>query len=345
MAPKRFKLFTSGLMAAALLGPIGFLLSTSPTPETGPDNRVHTSGDSTAKPVKPASVPEISSIQTTTRLPPLPPELEGLEPQTNFKTDENGNLIPDHELRVLFDFFLANIDREPLTTVLQRILVALDSQLAEPAKGQALSLLERYVGYGISIEQLQDGKPDGITTNGFDLDVLKQRQREFDALRQSHFAPEEIDAFFGEDTQLDSYTLARIGLQQNESLTDAQRQRQLQQLDHQLPEPVRLARKRAVIHADVYQQAQHLKTSGASESDLYNLRATELGDEAATHLARLDREQSQWQDRLTRYRQERSRILEAGLSETDRITAIDNLRDNLFSGPERLRVRALDADQ
>lgn len=342
MAPKRFKLIASGLMAAAILGPIGFLLSTS---DTAPESQVHSTADSVSVPAIPATVPEMSSIQTTDELPPLPAELEGLEPQTNFRTDEHGNLIPDHQLRVLFDFFLANIDREPLTTVLQRIRITLDNQLGEPAKSQALALLERYVAYGIAIEKLQEGQPDGITTDGFDLAALNQRQRELDALRQSHFSPQEIDAFFGEDAQLDNYTLARIGIQQNESITDEQRQRQFQQLEHQLPEPVRMARKRAVIHGDVYQQAQHLKASGASEAELYNLRAKELGEEAATNLARLDREQNQWQERLSHYRQQRARILEAGLSETDRSSAIENLRNDLFDGPERLRVSALDADQ
>lgn len=338
MAQKQSAILVSALIITGLLGSVAWVLNSAPATDPAAVETV-------PEPVVPDSVPDLSSMAETGALPPLPPELEGLEPEASLDTDENGNLIPSHELRVLFDFFLANIDREPLANVLQRIRRSLDGRLAEPANSQALSLLERYVGYRMSIEELQDQQEAGVTTDGFELDTLKQRQQNLQALRQKHFARQEIDAFFAEDEQLDHYTLARIEIQQDASLSDAEKQRQLQQLDYQLPETVRLARKRAVIHGDIYQQARQLKASGASDSEIYAVRATELGEEAATQLARLDREQNQWQQRLTHYRQERTRILEAGLSETDRSTAIDNLRDDLFTGPERLRVRALDADQ
>jgi lipase chaperone LimK len=61
-------------------------------------------------------------------------------------------------------------------------------------------------------------------------------------------------------------------------------------------------------------------------------------------LAHLDQQQQEWQQRLSDYQQEKSRIVQAGLSETDQVSAITRLREQLFDGPERLRVRALDAE-
>jgi len=292
------------------------------------------------------SLPSINLLEADSNspLPPLPPELEGLEPDTVLLTNADGNLVPSHDLRVLLDFFLANIDQEPLTTVLARIRAALSQRLEEPALGQALSLLKRYIGYRMALEPLQDDLPDGMTQTGFDLEVLRQRQERMEQLQHAHFDREEQTAFFGEETQLDNYTLAKLTIEQNPSLTADEKKQYLEQLNQQLPEPIRVARKRAVIHGDVYEHAEALKASNASDTELYQLRARELGEEAALQLAQLDQQQQAWQQRLSQYRQEKSRIVQAGLSEPDQASAITRLRERLFSGPEKLRVRALDGD-
>lgn len=292
------------------------------------------------------SLPSInlSAARGNTPLPPLPPELRGLEPDTDLSTDGGGNLIPSHDLRVLLDFFLANIDQEPLDTALARIHHALSRQLEEPALSQAVSLLERYVGYRMALEQLQEDLPDGMTQAGFDLEALQQRQEQMKQLQHAHFDQEEQAAFFSEDTQVDNYTLAKLAIEQNSSLSANEREQYLAQLDQQLPEPIRVARKRAVIHGEIYQQTEALKAGNASDTELYQFRAQELGEEAALELAKLDQQQQAWQQRLSDYRQEKSRIAQAGLSETDQANAITRLRDRLFDGPEKLRVRALDGD-
>lgn len=288
--------------------------------------------------------PPLAAARPDIVLPPLPPELRGLEPDVRLITDADGNLVPTRDLRVLLDFYLANLDQEPLGTALDRIRATLGKQLEEPALGQALALLERYLGYGMALEKIQNTLPDGKTASGFDLEALQQRQEQMEQLQHAHFDREEKTAFFGDDAELDRYTLARLAVEQNPSLTAVQKQQQLEQLTQQLPETVRVARKRAVIHGEVYQQAEALKASRASDAELYQLRAEKLGENAALELAQLDQQQQAWQNRLTDYQEQKSRIAKAGLSETDRANAITRLREQMFSGPEQLRVRALDGD-
>ena len=293
----------------------------------------------------PEKLPEhLTETAPEKSLPPLPPELEGLEPDTRLVTDAEGNLIPSKHLRILLDFYLANLDQEPLATVLARIQATLGQQLGEPALGQALSLLERYVGYRMALEDLQAKTPGGITRAGFDLDTLQQRQVQMEQLQHDHFNRNEQAAFFQEDAKLDNYTLARLDIEQNPALTAAQKQQQLEQLSQQLPETVRIARKRAVIHGEVYQKAETLKANQASDTEVYQLRARELGEDAALELAKLDQQQQAWQQRLADYQQQKSRAVQAGLSDTDQARAITQLRNRLFSGAERLRVRALEGD-
>ncbi|MDI9243896.1 lipase secretion chaperone [Marinobacter sp. CHS3-4] len=286
----------------------------------------------------------LPNANTEAALPPLPPELRGLEPDAQLRTDENGNLIPSEDLKVLLDFYLANIDQEPLATVLARIRSALAQRLQEPALSQSLSLLERYVGYRMALDSLEKALPDGMAESGFDQGALRQRLSRLEQLQHDYFAREEIDAFFEDDLSIDRFTLARIDIQQNPSLTAEERQQQLKNLEQTLPQPVREARKRAVIHGDVYQQAEAMKASNASDAELYQFRASQLGEEAALELAELDRKQQAWRQRLAHYQQEKSRVIEAGLSESDQANAISELQNRLFNDREQLRVRALDAD-
>lgn len=276
-------------------------------------------------------------------LPPLPEELRGLEPDRHLATDSDGNLQPNRGLRRLFDFYLANVDREPLPLVLQRINAALSRQLPELARQQALALLERYVDYRMAVGDLQEQLPGGVTLNGFDLPALRQRQAELEALRRSHFGPDESNAFFGKDQKLDDFTLARLAIEQNPALDRDEKQQQLELLEQQLPEEELQARKRATLNGDVYQLTEQLKDEGASNADLFQLRAETLGETAAIELAKLDRQQSDWQGRLAHYREENQKIQQSGLSQNDRDAALSALRKELFSSPEQLRVRALEA--
>ena len=87
-----------------------------------------------------------------------------------------------------------------------------------------------------------------------------------------------------------------------------------------------------------------MRSNGATDADIFQLRAQNLGETAAANLAELDLQQQAWQSRLDHYRQEKARITNASLSPEDQQNAVSELQQRLFEGPERLRVRALDAD-
>lgn len=336
---KKNTLLIAGLSFLAVVLTTTWLVS-SPTPPTSEPVTAQRPDPTMALPSS-IQLPEVSA---NTPLPPLPPELEGLEPEVELVTDAEGHLVPTQELRVLLDFYLANIDQEPLAIVLARIKAAISQRLAEPALSQAFSLLERYVGYRMTLEQLQNDLPDGMTATGFDRDALRQRLDRLKQLQHDLFGRDEIDAFFSEDTRLDEYTLASLDIRQNSSLSEFEKQRQLEALEQTLPTEVRQARARAVIHGEVYEQAEALKAADASAAELYQLRAQSLGEDAAVKLAELDQQQQAWQQRLTDYRQQKSQILEAGLSEADQNAAVADLQSRLFDDREQLRVRALDSD-
>ena len=96
----------------------------------------------------------------------------------------------------------------------------------------------------------------------------------------------------------------------------------------------------AVWRAD--QQAQEMRAKGASEDDIYRMRAKEFDAQAAARLAEVDREEADWKNRIARYREERTRLLaaQANASESERQSALAQLQQNLFSEAERPRLVA-----
>lgn len=277
-------------------------------------------------------------------LPPLPESLAGAMPDLTFEIDSDGNLIPNPETRNIFDFFLAGLEDEPLELVLTRLEQMLANNLGEPALGQARDLLQRYLDYRIRMDGLTESAQPVMTSSGFDLAALRQRQNELTALRQGSFSASEAEAFFGLEAVQDRYMLEYLAISQDPNLSERARTSALADLDAQLPAPIRDIRQRVTRNGQLYQQVRQMRLAGASTAEVYQTRAEALGDEAASRLAELDQQRAKWQQRLQDFVRERDNIRQSGLSPSDQQQAIDQLIGQRFSGPEVVRVQALSAE-
>ncbi|PAU87196.1 hypothetical protein CK507_10810 [Pseudomonas sp. WN033] len=279
------------------------------------------------------------------KLGPLPASLQGAEPRVAFTTDEQGNLVPEHDLLILFDFYLSALGDEPLDVLLSRIQQALGDQLEGQAQAQAQDLLNRYVDYRLALEDIE-GSTASATANGMTpVSSLRERFQHMTALRQELFSQAEIEAFFELDNVQDEYILERLTIEQDPYLNDQQRQQAIASLDQTLPEEIHALRQRVTRDADVYAITESMQRAGAGRNEIYNLRAEKLGHTAAANLDELDQQREVWHQRLSDYARERNAIRsESGLSRTDREAAVNALIEERFSELEGKRVRALDAE-
>ena len=276
-------------------------------------------------------------------LGPLPASLRGAEPEVVLRTDEQGNLVPEQDLMVLFDFYLSALGEESLDLLLARIQRSLDDQLDGQALTQARDLLRRYVDYKIALAEVEDTAVGAASNGELSVADLRQRFQAMTALRQDLFSSEESVAFFQLDNVQDEYMLQRLAIEQNSLLNEQQRQQALAALEQTLPEEIRTLRKRVTRNAELYAVTEAMRQAGAGAEQIYKVRAEALGDEAAANLAQLDRERAQWKQRLSDYARERETIRQSGLSHAEREAALDTLIDSRFTELERLRVRALDS--
>lgn len=280
-------------------------------------------------------VSEVSKVDVSD----LPASLAGTsEPGGWAITDRFGNLIPTSELRQLFEYYLSALGEESLSQLVARIRLVL-SALDEPARGQALDTLGRYLDYKLALSDLEAAYGEAGTSGPGEME---RRMLEIQALRRTWLDADTAEAFFADEEAIDRFQLKKRSLSRDSSLTDEQREEALAEAEMALPEPVRRARQQTRKFAR-YEQVRE-----AMANDPEALRAwrrQEFGEEAAQRLENLDAEQKDWNKRWQSYAKERDALKASGLAEPEREESLNQLREKYFSETERIRAKALDSIQ
>lgn len=259
------------------------------------------------------------------------PSLRGTLPDGRASVEAGGALRVDAELRRLFDYQLATLGERDLAAIRKAVQLALQPQLSGVALQQAMALFDRYVAYR---QAVSDAK---LAAAGSVAERLQQMR----ALRLQFLSASEVAGLFGSEDAYDDFTVKRLRLLADVSLSAEQRAAQLKALEAGLPAELRAARQEPVKHLALAEAEEALKKKGGGEQELYALRAGMVGQAAADRLSQLDREQTQWQARIDGYRREAQRLRVApGLDAAQRQQALTALRAQRFNAQEQLRLDA-----
>lgn len=264
---------------------------------------------------------------------PLPPSFAGTQVDGHLRADRAGNLIIDADVRQAFDYFLASIGEEPLAASVARLQRHIQTQLPEPAEHQATTLLSQYLDYKrqlMTLEQDHARQPD--------LDAMRARLSAVQQLRAGIFDDAAHRAFFAIEEAADGFTLERLALRHDQTLTAAEQGAALDRLRDSLPPE--LQRTLAVqLQSELRERTNVLQASGGSSAELRQLRQQLVGNAAAERLEQLDAKRSDWQSRVMAYQQDKNRIENArGLGNTDQQAAIRRLASQRFDANEQLRL-------
>ncbi|MBL8511904.1 MAG: lipase secretion chaperone [Betaproteobacteria bacterium] len=246
--------------------------------------------------------------------------------------------LPYAELKRLFDYYLSAVGEQSIEAITQQIHSVLEQTIPATHIGAAKRLLAQYLEFKRALVMLEKN----FTPVGPGAEAMRQRFTAMQALRARYFSPEETRGMFGFEDAYDLDALARLEISQNPALNAAQKKDQLALLDAALPAELREAHDapRAVMKLE--EMVQTLRTKGASDEEIYRVRAKEFGADAAARLAELDRDEQNWKNRITHYLSERRQLLkqQATASEADRQAALSQLQQTLFTPDERRRLAA-----
>ena len=266
----------------------------------------------------------------------LPTSFQGTQVDGQLRVDAAGNLIVGAEIRQLFDYFLAAIGEEPLKNSIERLRRHIIEELAEPARGQALSVLNQYLSYKRQLLELE-----ASYARAPDLSALRQRLHAVQALRARVLDPAVHQAFFALDEAYDRFSLERLAIRFDSGLDSDAKGRAVDQLRAGLPAELQELLM-PQLQTELREQTNALVQSGAGPEQVRQLRQQLVGSAAADRLDALDRQRQQWQQRVTTYQQARANIeATRGLDDVERQAAIERLEEQHFNASERLRLLAV----
>src|SRR5690554_177244 len=257
-------------------------------------------GEASAPATAPAVAAQDKRINTRATLPPPiaparltpaaqePTSLRGTEVDGELLVDARGNLVLTSQVRHLFDYFLSLIGEESSQQARQHIRDHLTAQLDEPARGQALELLETYLDYQYQLVDLEARFPVAER-----LEDLLAREQAVQQLRARLFSREAHEAFFAGEEIYNNFTLERLTIQQDPSLSDREKGLAIEALRENLPEEMQQLLV-PQIHNDLRDQTLALRAAGADEGRIRQLRMGMLGPEATERLEELDRSRAEW---------------------------------------------------
>ncbi|WP_250659244.1 lipase secretion chaperone [Alkalimarinus coralli] len=273
----------------------------------------------------------------------LPLSLRGTPRPTALGVDEDEELIADHRVKNLFEYYLTAIGEEPLDRIITRIQHDLSEQLDGIALAQANDLLEGYLQYRNNMAVIKNQFVNTYGSQTYDLDVVKEMKR---VLRESRFGflPEEaVTGFFEQEDQYDDYMMAKVSISANSALSASQKDLQLTQLDQSSPRWIIESSQRANLVSNVRAEEKALRAEGASEEEIYALRERSYGAEGAENLRALDQQRAQWRALVASYRVDLNNMIASagGASNLDE-ASLNSLRSQYFDGPQLTRIRAID---
>ena len=256
--------------------------------------------------------------------------MQGTRPDGSLTVAAGDTLVVDAELGHLFDYYLAGLGEKPLAAIRSQIELELDRRLARAPAREAKRLLGAYLDYKQALVLAEQALPP----SGDVLQAASARLQAMRALRPGYFTAQESAGLFGALDARDDDAVARMAVLGDSLLGEAEQQRRLAVLDAALSPAQRTERDAPLQVSALDASVRALRAQGGGDNEVYRLRAATFTPEAAARLAELDREESQWQQRIIAWQAQK-----AALGAQD-AAAAQQLAATLFTSDEQKRLGA-----
>jgi len=274
-----------------------------------------------------AAVPSVDSLGS------MAPAVDGAIDAAKPAPIADSFLKPDLHYRIGDLLVAANPQGERLSpeALKARLEAVMATRFPPVEAARARALLGRYIDYQSALSAQAGPGPDADDPRALRKAFEARRQ-----VRRQHFMPEEYEALFGRDDELDLYNLARMEIEGNAGLTPEQRQAALEENERGLGEPERALRAANNAPSQIAAQNDAFEASGVSDQERFAQRSATYGAETAQRLGQVDRDERDWRGRLTQYADAQAALRAGGID----TQSLNRLKAQLFTPTEQLRLDA-----
>lgn len=297
---------------------------------------------STAEQTETAQRAEVQNHLLTSSIPAptdqsrafVSPSQQDTEVNCQLRLDNANRLIVNEQTRNCFEYFITQYGEKDLKQIQHDFKTYIQQNYKEPALGQIIDLWNRYINYR---EKLGDLQPPNIDKE--DPQYYQSIFANMKNLRKQLFSDYEMEGLFGTEDTYHEYTLNRMTVLADKSLTEAQKAQKLKDLFNQLPEDWKANLEQLNKLEDLRKLTADIKARGGSAQDIHQMRMNLVGPEATQRLEALDEQRNDWKVKVNQYLDERDSIMKSGMSDEAKQQAVQKLRTQHFNKPQQqLRV-------
>lgn len=260
------------------------------------------------------------------------------EVNCQLKIDNSQHLVVNSQTRDCFEYFITQYGENDLEQIKNHFGQFIQGKYLEPARSQILDLWTRYLKYREQLAQIQTPPSKQQDKNYF--------QKIFNSIqdiRKRFFSAAEIDGLFSTEDIYQNYTLDRMQILEDSSLSEIEKAQRLKERFEQLPEDWQQNLQELSKLDDLHTLTKQIKARHGSAEELRQMRTALVGAEATQRLEILDTQRSAWQQRVTSYLSGRDEIIKSNMSDSAKNQAIQQLRQQQFnSSQEQLRLRTFE---
>lgn len=284
---------------------------------------------STTEPTAPQPTQQQPNMQSTHLSSTTLPNSQSLSQQDTqincqLRLNETGQLIVNEQTKQCFEYFISQYGEKDLQQIERDFSAYIETAYQSPSREQILDLWQRYFKYRQALANIS--KPAGEENAAYFAAIFKSTQN----LRQQFFNTLEINGLFGQEDIYQHYTLSRLTILEDHSLSAQEKAARLSELFQNLPTDWQDNLKTLSQLEDLRTLSNELKVRGGSAAELKQLRLNLVGPEATVRLEQLDQERQTWKNDVQQYLNARDQVLQSGLSDQVKQQNIQQLKQQYF---------------
>lgn len=260
------------------------------------------------------------------------------EVNCQLKIDSSQHLVVNSQTRDCFEYFITQYGENDLGQIKNHFEKFIQGQYLEPARSQIMDLWTRYLKYREQLAQIQ-----APSAKQQDKNYFQKIFNSIQDIRKRFFSTSEIEGLFSSEDIYQNYTLDRMQILEDSSLSEIEKAQKLKERFEQLPEDWQQNLQELSKLDDLHTLTKQIKARNGSAEELRQMRTALVGAEATQRLETLDTQRNAWQQRVTSYLDGRDQIIKSNMSDSAKNQAIQELRQQQFnSSQEQLRLRTFE---
>ena len=266
----------------------------------------------------------------------LPANLADLSIET-FSYDINGQLIINENIKHIIEFFLMASQEEGREQAIARLNEYISLTLPIDAANQALEIAENYLNYKNNLLE-HDFSVTGDLNDDATITKVKASLAAKKALRHTHLGEELNESLFGSEERYDAYSVARVEINADTSLSNEEKNRRLTDAESKLSPEVAQSMRHDREEKTLKTKITTLQKNTGNEQEIYTLRKDFYGEKVADRMAYLDDNSGEWRNKVTQFNHEQQSIhAQSHLSPTEKKQLIQQSKQSIFSAKERIK--------